>query len=425
MGGGTGSPDEAALVELLAGTVAVPSPAGGERAVAEWIGGWLATRHPEVDCTVDRFAPGRANVVCRVGEADAGDLVLYSHLDTSLSGDPALDRPAVPAATSSGFERRGDLVSGPGVAVAKGPAAAATVGFLAAVRALAASGRRPRATLLLAAGGTHRATPPGVRLPAGSPGAGAGDGVRRFLAGGRPAAAVVAKAGPAGILWEEPGAAYVTVEVAGPPGLVMTRSTLPGGGVPGAVGAAVAAVERWRRRFLDRPVPGGGQAGREVGVGALAAGLPYKADVVGGLLQLHLYAVLAPGDDPAALPAELEAAVDDALARDGWTGLQVQAHLVDGLRAAATPPSAPVVRLAEAVYREAFGPPPTIAGWTGSTDGVLFRHAGVDTARLGPTPLPGRVGTESLSLSDLVAWSRAYARLVVRHSWATGPGVGP
>ena len=397
--------------------MAIPSPAGSEGRLADWIGGWMATRHPEVDCTVDHFAPGRANVECRVGPPSPGDLVLYSHLDTSLSGDPALDRPAVPSTAGWGLTRQGDRLVGPGLAVAKGPAVAAAIGYLEAVCVLAATGRRPRATLLLAAGGTHRAAPPGVGLPPGSPASGDGDGVRRFLALHHPAAAVVAKAGPPGILWEEPGAAYVTVDVVGPAGLVMTRSALRGGGVLGAVGTAVAGVERWREQYLARPLPEGTQAGREAGLGALTAGLPYKPDLVGGLLQLHLYAVLAPGDDPADLPGEVARTVGEALADGGWGDLGAHAELVWGIPSAATDRRAPVVALAEAVYREVLGgAPASVTAWTGSTDGVLFRRAGVDTARLGPTPLAGPVGTEALSVSALVSWARVYADLVVRHS---------
>ena len=383
----------------------------------------MTGRQPEVDCAVDRFALGRANLECRVGRVEPGDLVLYSHLDTSLSGDPGFDRPAVPmAALVGGLERRGDEVAGPGVAVAKGPAAAATIGFLEAVRVLAAAGRRPRATLLLAAGGTHRAAPRHVRLPWGAPASGAGDGVRRFLAGNRPAAAVVAKAGPPGVLHQEPGAAYLTVEVTGPPGLVMTRPAVRGGGIPAAVGTAMAGVEHWRSRFLLRPLPDGSQAGREAAVGALAAGLPYKADLIGGLLQLHIYAVLAPGDDAAALPPAIEAAVADALHRDGWADLEVGVDLVEGVGSAGTEPTAPVVRLAEEVYRDVHGSaPPAVTGWTGSTDGVLFRHWGVDTVRLGPTPVAGRPGGEALSVTELVAWARLYAELVVRFSLTGDP----
>jgi len=405
------------LLDLLAGTVAIASPAGGELPLAAWIATWMARRDPVLDCVVDRFAPGRANLECSVGAARSGDLVLYSHLDTSLSGDPGLDRPVAPRSVGVGrLEHQGDTVVGPGVAVAKGPAAAAAVGFLAAARALGVTGRRPRAQLLMAAGGTHRAAPVGLRLPEGSPSSGAGAGVRRFLTRHRPGAAVVAKAGPAGILYEEPGAAYVTVEISGASGLVMTRHPgLFGGGVPAATGTAILALERWRDGYVGHPVPGASQVGRQAGVGALSAGLPYKPDIIGGLLQIHVYIVLGPGDDPAALPAQIEEVVVGDLRQAGWTALKVRATLVDGIGSARTEPTSALVTLVEEVYRDVLGcAPPAISGWTGSTDGVLLRRAGVDTARVGPAPVARSVGTEALSLAELVAYAQLYAEAIVR-----------
>lgn len=317
------------------------------------------------------------------------------------------------------LERQGDVLTGTGLGVAKGPAAAALLGYLLATRALDAAGVTARAALLLAAGGTHRAAPRETALPAGSPATGAGDGVRRYLTRHHPSAAMVAKCGPPGVLYEEPGAAYLTVEVTGPAGLAMARAALPGGGVPGAAGAAIGGFEAWRAELLARPLPVGSQCGRDAAVGALAAGLPYKADLVAGLLQLHVYAVLAPGDDPAALAVSLAAAVESSLAAAGRDDLAVHASVVEATAAAATDPASPVVEAARAAYRAVLGTvPPDPVAWTGSTDGVLFRHAGVDTARMGPVPLPGPLGQDALSLGDLVAWTRVYATAVIGWSEA-------
>jgi acetylornithine deacetylase/succinyl-diaminopimelate desuccinylase-like protein len=418
--------DREELTELLTGTLAIPSPAGGEVTLAEWIAAWLSERHPELDVVVDRFAPGRANVECRVKGPDPGGpgLLLYSHLDTSLSGNQLIDRPLgvfgpgpvsrAPAAP----ERQGDTMSGHGVVVAKGPLAAATCGFVLAARTLAARGRTPGAALLLASGGTHRAAPPWLELPPGVPAAGAGDGIRRFLSRYTPAAAVVAKAGPPGLLYEEPGAAFVLVEVQGSVGLVMARSAgVRDGGVPAAAGAAVRGVERWRERFIRRSTPPGSQSGREAGVGALQAGLPYKPDLFGGLLECFVYVVLGPGDDPEALTAEIAAAVAASLHDDGRQDLSVRATLVGAVTSHRTEPAARVVRIADDAYRAVCGVPAARpVGWTGSTDGVILRRAGVDTVRVGPPPLSSGVGQEALSLEDLARSTAIYAEIIIH--WA-------
>lgn len=403
--------------------VGVPSPCGAEQTLAERLAEWVRARRPSLPVEVDRFAAGRANLV--VGEPSPGHLVLYGHLDTTLSGDPLLDRPIVPHPPEPFFERSGDRLTGPGLGVAKGPAAAALLGYVVAAQALAEAGVPCRAALLLAAGGTHRAAPAATALPAGAPASGAGDGVRRYLARSRPAAAVVAKCGPPGVLYEEPGAAYVNVEVTGSADLAMFRASQGHGGVPAAVGAAVEGIEAWRRQLLARPAPARSQIGRDAALGALAAGLPYKADLVAGLLQLHVYAVLGWGDTPAELAADLEAAVRRSLVAAGHGHLVVRARVAEGVLAAGTPPDAPVVRLAQAAYLEAHGvSPPAVEGWTGSTDGVLLRHAGVETARMGPVPLPGVLGRESLSLAELSAWVRAYAAVVAGWSGRFAAG-GP
>jgi hypothetical protein len=49
----------------------------------------------------------------------------------------------------------GVVLTGPGLAVARGPVAAATVGYLAAIAALERAGATHRSSLLLAAGVTH------------------------------------------------------------------------------------------------------------------------------------------------------------------------------------------------------------------------------------------------------------------------------
>lgn len=421
-----GDPQEGELLELLDGLLRVPSPAGHELPLARWVARWLGSR-PEVASALDEFSPGRANVLCwpagaptLAGVPPRAGLVVYAHLDTTLSGDPALDRLGDPDAGRPGpLVRRGDDLHGFGLVVGKGPAAAATVGFLLALRELdGRAGKRhsaPAPVLLLASGGTHRAAPPGLVLPSAAPATGAGAGVRHFLGWHRPAAAVVAKCGPPGMLFEEPGAAFVTVEVTGAPGLAMHRRSMPGGGVPGAVGAALAGIERWRAAFLGRATPPGAQAGRDAAVGSLAAGLPYKPDIVGGVLQLHLYVVLAPGDDPDALTSDVEHAVASALDAAGQD-MSVRATLVDAVGAASTSRDAAVVKAAAAAYRSVLGiAPPLVTGWTGSTDGVLFRGVGVDTVRLGPTPLPAPPGQDALSVSGLLEWARVYGELVLAY----------
>jgi len=413
--------DAGELEALLGEAMAIPSPAGAEEALAEHLAQHLVERCPGATVRLERFAPGRANLVAEVGTGRGGRLLLYSHLDTSLSGDPVLDRFAAPEDPGTGLAREGDLLVGRGVAVAKGPAVAALLGFAAAAPLLrdAPGG----ATLLLAAGGTHRAAPASLRFAPGVPAGGAGAGVRRFLAGARPSAALVAKAGPPAVLHEEPGAAFLVVSLAGPGGLVMSRTAaLAHGGVPAALGAAVAGVEAARTRFLARDLPAGSQAGRELGVGAACTGLPYKPDLFGALAELYAYAVLAPGDDAGTLAGEVEAAVREALGRARHAEVSVRVEVLEAAPSQRTDPRARIVRLARAAYEQVRKVPPRpVERWTGSTDGVVLRAAGIETARVGPTPVAHPSGVEALRLADLVDAARIYATVAL--AYALEPGV--
>ncbi len=410
-----GSVDSATLVDLLSGAVAIPSPAGSELALAEWLAERLESLDSKLTCELDRFAPERANLVCRDHDARPGGLVVYSHLDTSLSGDPIFDRAITASDSEFGFARDGDTLSGPGVAVAKGPAVAAMLGFIAA-RQMLDSSERSSATLLLAAGGTHRAAPREEAILPGAPARGAGEGVRQFLRDHSPEAALIAKAGPVAVLHEEPGFAYLVVEVSGPSGLVMARSeAVRDGGAPAAAGAAVRGVERFRSRFIERALPDDAQAGREVGVGACCAGAPYKADLFGGLLELYVYVVLGPNDDPANVRVEIETAVAESLVEDGRGQFSVRATLLDSATSARTDPASPIAEIATEAWKSAHGAsPPPLHGWTGSSDGVLFRSSGIDTVRLGPPPISAAASVEALSLRDLVEFAQLYAEIVAR-----------
>jgi acetylornithine deacetylase/succinyl-diaminopimelate desuccinylase-like protein len=70
---------------------------------------------------------------------------------------------------------------------------------------------------------------------------------------------------------------------------------------------------------------------------------------------------------------------------------------------------------ARAAWADEFGePPPAITGWTGSTDGVVFRAHGIDAVRLGPqsTRSADDPRRDVVQLADLDAFTRVYAELL-------------
>lgn len=343
-------------------------------------------------------------------------MLLCSHLDTSLSGDPVLDSPVTGRSDlPAPLTWTADRVSGPGLGVARAPAAAALAGFVAAARRLAGRPHRS-AQLLLAGSGTHRSA-----LPSASPtgpvrptsGAGAEHHLRTRP---RPASVVVAKCGPPGVLAAEPGAGYLAVTVTGGWGAALAPdSAEPPGGVLLHTGLVLAGIAAWRAGFLAARAGRPDGTGAELGVGALAAGLPDKPDLLPARVDLRCYAVTVPGDDLGALADELAAALRDSFAGGPLSGCAVDVRAEPLHAAGVTDRGAPVVQAAVRAWSARLGAPPAeVRGWTGSTDGVLFRAAGIDTARVGPTSRrdPADPRRDELDVAALDTFADLYADVV-------------
>ncbi|MFA1546568.1 M20/M25/M40 family metallo-hydrolase [Actinomadura chokoriensis] len=390
------------IVRVLEFLDGVSAPYGHESAAAVYLASWCTARWPWIEWTVQRYGPTGANLCA----GDPEGVLLYSHLDTSLSGDVDEDR-AITGRTDApaGLKVTASQVEGFGLGVARAPAAAALAAFVSAASRGASAG------LLLAGSGTHRST------LYGSGGAVRSTGLDHYLEGApRPSSAVIAKCGPATLLWEEPGALYLRVRVRGRHGAVLAReSATPHGGVIAHAGPVIEAVERWRTAYVASSAAPGTQVGPAAGIGSLTAGRPDKPDLFPALLEAGVYVVTVPGADPHAIAAALRREVEQACADGPLASCTVEVDLDEVHPAAATPPDAPIVRTARRAWREEFGAdPPPITGWTGSTDGVVLRAHGIDTVRLGPssTASPDDPRRDVLDLASLAAYSRLYARLL-------------
>ncbi|MEO5724371.1 MAG: hypothetical protein ABIQ39_15430, partial [Ilumatobacteraceae bacterium] len=403
------------IARLLSET---PAPNGDERAATEALHDWCRAKLPELATSIDVFDETRANLVIAGGTGTGPDLGMYAHLDTSLTADadrdamitgrsdalPALRLDRSPAAGAAG----GELV-GQGLAVARAVVAAAIVGLHAATAALSAAGIEYRLRLLLAAGGTHR-WPINVKPELGDSAARFGVGARRALANGfHPDALLNVKAGAPAPLHEEPGAAYLTVRIHGTWEPALFRSTSPG--TLAVLGPLVEAVECWRTELVARPTPHGSTSGREAALGAVTAGAMDKPDLLPALVSGRVFLVLVPGDDPVMLAAQLRAEIEAALQRaaTAQTRVRVDVDVLDN--PGRTPPDSPIVALANTVWTARFGQPPTVVGWRGSTDGVVFRNAGIPTVRVGPqvTNDAADLRLDRVGVDELLTFAGIYA----------------
>lgn len=406
--------DEHAVRDALALLVSQASPPGEERALAEAVAGWGRTAHPDLSWETGAIDERSANLFARSAAGSrAPELVLYGHLDTSLTGDAARDvgitgmTTATPALRLDPTTR---TLRGFGVGVAKAPSAAGLVAFAAAARALRAQALPHRLTLLLAAGGTHRAAP-------GETPARFGRGVERALATGwKPDAVLSVKAGPAGVLHEEPAAAYLRLRVRRPWSAALARrSVAPDGGLARHTGAVVDAIEDWRADYLARH-GARGQLAPEIAIGALRAGSADKPDLLPGLLEVFVYAVLLPGEDPARVARELEAFASPRLGRlPGSPSVAVDVYA--SAPGGTTGPAERIVRLASEAWARHVGETAAVRDWSGATDGAIFLARGIPTARVGVnvTRDADDPRIEIVSLDALTSAARAYADVAVRY----------
>jgi acetylornithine deacetylase/succinyl-diaminopimelate desuccinylase-like protein len=415
------------VVDALTVLSATAAPHGRELRAANALVAWGRDAHPGLGWDVEPCGDSGANVVVtcvapggRGGSEGAPALLLCSHLDTSLTGDPAHDAAitgrddAVPP-----LRTEHDTLVGPGLGVARGPAAAALVGLVLAAERL--QGREHAVVrVLLAGSGTHRS----ALAPSGDRGAtpSSSAGVLHHLdsATALPAAAVVAKSGPPALLRAEPGSGYLRVVLRGTggPAMLPSLSVPPGGLLPHA-GTLLDAVARWRTSYVGARTGRPDGIGGQVGLGAMTAGAPDKADLLPAVLDLRLYLVTVPGDDVQRIGDGLAT----ALRRDlrgtalGACAVEVTAEALQP--AGSTSADAMVVRRAHDAWTRHLGSPPErVRDWTGSTDGVVLRARGIDTVRAGPRASADvdDPRLDRMSLKELAAFARLYADLAVEHA---------
>lgn len=388
------------LVEVVTFLAGIPSPFGREADLADALVEWASDRWPHLRFSVDHFDGTRANVLVEAGSGDpASSFGFYGHLDTTLTGDVAVDAAITgDASPVPPCRRDGDELVGLGLSVAKAPVAAALAAIDAAARRLGTEVGPDafRLQLLLTAGGTHR-------LPAGTTSFGAG--ARRAMAHGfAPAALLNVKGGAPAPLAGEPGAAYLGIGIAGQWEPALFRGRSPG--VVAALGPMVDAIESWRSEFVAAG------DGTEVALGAVQVGDLDKPDLMPAVVTARVFVVLSAIDVPERLAADLEARI--AAAVDPALDVSVTVDAWDA--AAATPPDHRLVGLVDEAWRRRFGEPPTATNWRGSTDGVTFRAAGIPTVRVGPVISrdPDDPRLDRVPLDDLAAFAELYAEVAAR-----------
>lgn len=363
--------DRKRLAELIADMVAIPSPTGGEAALARH----LAHRLDEVGLQ-GHYQPlddRQANAWGQLkGDGSGASLMLYAPIDTLTTGDADEDAPWLGGGPLRADQKpepvvTDDRVVGLGAMNPKGHAACC----LAAAELIAATGIELRGDLLVGFGAGGMPTN-SIADGTGRHHTGQGVGASFLIEQGVWAdAAIIAKSGWA-ISWEEVGLAWFDITVAGIHTYVGARHRLPYDNAIANASGLIAELERW---FQDWATRHRTELCEPQGVvSAIEAGRFRMAAVTPASCRFRVDLRLPPGLSPLAAKRELEAVVGD----------RAEVDMVLGIPGSRTDPDHWVIRSAIAACEATVGQKhqPMLAQ-SGATDANILRNRGIPTARVG------------------------------------------
>jgi succinyl-diaminopimelate desuccinylase len=387
------------LVALTRDLVRIPSvirpgdPDGGEAAVADHVHRWFLKEGFPVE--TDLVAPGRPNVVARLGDAGARTLLLEGHTDVVTEGDPAAwSRPPF------GGEIDGGRIWGRGAADMKGGLAAAMI----AAAAIKRSGARLGGRLVVGALVDEEGDMLGVRRFAASP-------LARELT-----AAIVCEPEQNELCLEQRGVVWARVTLRGR----MAHGAMPEAGANPltAVGALLSEAPRLERRlrrlcarsrYLKPPTV------TPTIVRSPLGGVP-QANVIPATAEVVLDVRLTPGPDADAVAAEIDRAC--RAAADAVPGVSVEWKPVNGFRSATrVDREEPLVRAMTWAVKAATGRRAVFGGVPGSTDGTILRETlGIPIVTCGPGHrlIPHQVD-EYVEIEELVDAAKIYVASALKY----------
>ncbi len=383
------APDPARMKSDLARLVGIDTqnPPGAERPGADLVGALM--REAGFEVAFDEYRPGRANVVGRLSNGDGPTFAFNTHIDVVPAGAGWSSDPF------SLRERDGRLY-GRGACDAKGP----LVAMVEALRMLAADRGGWRGTLM------------GVFVADEEV---ASEGARRYAAT-RPAIdyAVIGEPTSNATVIAHKGSLRPIVRIHG----VSAHSGTPdlGDNAIYRLGQLVSLVERHHReavRLRTHPLVGAAS------LTVTRANAGVADNVVPDRCDLMLDRRMVPGEDEAAVKAEIEALLDEA--RRGF-GLRCEIVEWKPTTGGATETAAdhPIVAASLAAGRRHGVADPGPGGFQGGCDLVHFRTLGAQGAVIGPGDLAvAHKPDEFVPVDEFVAASLIY-RDVARDMLAAG-----
>lgn len=371
-------PDEVVAVAQRLVRARGQNPPGEEAATVAVLAEECRRRGFEV--TLDEVAPGRANLIARVGGGPGPGLLIVSHSDVVPPGDGWGGDPF------SGDVRDGRL-HGRGSADTKGGLAAAIVALSTVDNAV----DRPPITLAVLVDEEEL-----------------GRGIRHFvtdLSTNDYIACLVVEPTSLQPVIAARGDAYLEITLTG----LAAHSGNPSDGRNAIHGMAqvVAEIERWHHELAASPHPLCGPA--TWSVGTIEGG--QATSTVAAHCRITADRRLLPGE----LAGDVRKQVDSRLqALDlAARGLALDVRLTMDMPGFETPVDDPIVDDVAAALAAAGAPATGPTGWTAACDGGFVAAAGIPVVVLGPGSVADQAHRpdESVEVAELVAAAHAYAAL--------------
>jgi succinyl-diaminopimelate desuccinylase len=383
--------DDAYTLDLARRLVRIPSvyrpgdPRGNEAEAAACVAEEL--RRLDLVVRVEDAAPGRPNVIADLPGPSAGPiLILEGHTDVVTEGEAAAW--SVPP---FGGEIRDGRLYGRGAADMKAGLAAA----IGAVRALRDAGARLSGTVRLAVVADEE----GMML-----------GIKSFIRNGW------AEGAGGAIICEPEDNAMCLVQKGALRALARFRGRMAHGAMPKSGCNPIPAAARFVREAGALEARYVSRHGRHALLGEpsvtptlLRAGDLAQLNVMHADALVGLDIRTIPGQDHAAIGADLAAAADSAAA--AASGCRAELEVIEERPWTETDASAPIAVAVAEACRRVQGRPPRLAGVPGATDGTFLHawaHVPIVTIGPGDVTIPHQVD-EFVRVADIAEACRIYA----------------
>jgi acetylornithine deacetylase len=378
--------DEKEMTALVADMIDIPSPVGGEKALADYLqarfrSAGLATRMQEVE-------PGRFNVYGILeGTGGGANLMYVGHLDSAYGGDEEGIRDLGPGYQPKSWVD-GQWVYGLGAYNMKGGHAAAIM----AVEALAKAKVKLPGNLLIA-GVVGETCHTNVAHYQGSRFRGCGIGARFMVANGIDADMVVIPEPTASrVSTASGGYVFFELQTRGNPGATYRRGGMsvevkPGEDAIEKMLQTIPALKDWGEQYLAQTRYNDEPAGN-VNIIAIEGGHPFRPTKLPSFCRLYLEVGVMPGQEH----RDIIDGVRRCLRKleQGYPTLEVRLEVVQTAHTAEVSANEYVVRGISKAHAKVWGQPPEVTwdGWYADT--APLTRAGIPAICYGPQ---GRVRT--------------------------------